>query len=177
MGDWQFEFRRNFDETGSAVLWTNLIELPPKISQITVRIQDTVPQTGTIIRDTYCFKKDDMEWGWPSEELLTEDIKNISHFTFNTEITLISVYDSDGNNVTEKYNQKNETNFIEQKSQSHDIRLDALSTKMDKLMKEMNKMQCTLNDINDLQKQIDKISKKLLLNGNHKGGDMDKDKH
>merc|ERR1711902_465504 len=138
-----------------------------------------------------------MDLGSSYEGLLTEDIKNISHFTFNTEITLISVFDSDGNNVTEKYNQKNETNFFEQQSQSvdnedkvkiHDIRLDALSTKMDKLMKEMDKMQSTLNDIklqmneqqkndnNDLEKQIDKISKKLLLNDNHKGGDMDKDK-
>merc|ERR1712157_262630 len=153
-------------------------------------MQNKVPETSTVFKQTYCFKNDQMDLGTSYEELLTEDIKHISHFTLNTEITLISVFDSDGNNVTEKYNQKNETNFIEQKSQSvEDEDKDDLSTKMDKLMKEMNKMQCTLNDIklqmneeqkndnNDLQKQIDKISKKLLLNGNHKGGDMDKDKH
>merc|ERR1712176_658514 len=88
-----------------------------------------------------------------------------SHFTFNTEITLISVYDSDGNNVTEKYNQKNETNFIEQKSQSHDIRLDALSTKMDKLMKEMNEMQSTLNDIKLQNGIFAKIHEEDVSNG------------
>merc|ERR1712157_373608 len=102
-------------------------------------MQNKVPETSTVFKQTYCFKNDQMDLGTSYEELLTEDIKHISHFTLNTEITLISVFDSDGNSVTEKYNQKN------------DIKL------------QMNEEQ--KNDNNDFQKQIDKISKKLLLNG------------
>merc|ERR1711933_669605 len=48
----------------------------------------------------------------------------------------------------------------EDKVKIHDMRLDALSTKMDKLMKEMNKMQSTLNDIN-IELQMNGIFAKM----------------
>lgn len=101
--EWVFEFRPNCDGHGTAVMTLHLQEMPPDVLRIFMKQHDRLMETNTVCERTSYYDRDHLVWGWPLGTLKTESIEHLSTLSFSTEITLISVYGADGNEITNRY--------------------------------------------------------------------------
>merc|ERR1712228_1091936 len=143
--DWYFRFYPSWAKwENSAVLMTKLMELPPNISQITVKRRDEMETTTTmkdvIYESITTFKDGSMGKGWSSDVCKTSNIMNMKQYKFKTKLTLISVYDKYNNNVTKKY----QNEYKQQYEVNNDD--DDYEDNMDVYVEQINALQLQMSD-------------------------------
>eukprot|EP00484_Ammonia_sp_Unknown_P002633 CAMPEP_0197055342 /NCGR_PEP_ID=MMETSP1384-20130603/63515_1 /TAXON_ID=29189 /ORGANISM="Ammonia sp." /LENGTH=269 /DNA_ID=CAMNT_0042488887 /DNA_START=22 /DNA_END=831 /DNA_ORIENTATION=- len=138
---WQMKFYKNHASApGNATITLYLVDLPPNISQITVRRKIHILETNTISDQTKIFK-DGKGQGWPKGTLSSKHIEHMQHFTIQLRMVLISKYEK------HEHGDKLAVRQSDAECVSFESRLHALSTQMAVLIKSVGSMHHILNDI------------------------------
>ncbi len=77
--------------------------LPESISAIMMRVKYIFDENGTNRECTMLYKPGHLSWGWNSKALKTSDIQYYDSLIFKIKIKVISMINSDGNEVTDQY--------------------------------------------------------------------------
>eukprot|EP01084_Bolivina_argentea_P176516 305441_1 len=190
--NWYMKFYKEWQTwPGNAMLFLYLANLPPKISQISVKRCISIKEFNFQFSKTFRFNTTKASGaGWPKNTLLTNSVKNFDRLTIQCDIQILNIYDKNGNNVTDQYKNMNDvpqSSSIDDKFKLQDIRLDSLANQVEILMKNVNEIQNSIKNIqlqkneeqkynnNDLKKEIYEIRKTIQsLTMNNNNNKMDK---
>ena len=148
--DWYFRVYPSWVKwENSAVLMTKLMELPPNVSQITVKRKDEMEGSEDVKYESITtFKEGSMGKGWSSDVCKASNIVSVNQFKFKTTLILISVYDKNGANVTEKYQNEYKRQYdivvdddAAGNMSAYDEQIDALQHKVDKISRAVYELQ------------------------------------
>jgi len=173
-GQWYLEFYPNHIKSGYINIVMALSALPSGVSSYTINRAVCLHETDTLSsREGRLFAKhnsikgkaSNMKWRAMSNKVKTESIANMTQFTIAVEITVVSVVDSNENDITKQYVVGGAAEEKRQTAQATDNEnLNVLQSRVNKMM-EMSKqnqvtqsqMNVKLAEISNLREQIEQL--------------------
>ena len=153
-----------------------LCKLPSGVSGITVNYDIHLRETGTFSSTEKTFGQPGdgkyMRWpAWTKRKLLSKAIDNITHFSFTMEMTVVSVLDSNKNDIIKQYmvggtgEQKDQAVPVanDDKVNVLESRMNSLTVQVNNMMETLQQLQLQMNEEqkaegNSLQQQIDELT-------------------
>eukprot|EP01084_Bolivina_argentea_P105440 188802_1 len=86
-------FKEGLTWPGNANVVLFLTDLPPKISQMSVKRWISIKELNLQYTNTSLFKNKSMNWGFRKNTLLTSSVKNFDRLTIQCDIQILNIYD------------------------------------------------------------------------------------
>eukprot|EP01084_Bolivina_argentea_P176520 305447_1 len=100
--NWHMKFYKEHSVRNAGVV-LYLANLPPKISQISVKRWISIKEFNVQYTNTSAFKEKTMNWGFQKNTLPTSSVKNFDRLTIQCDIQILNIYDKNANIVTDQY--------------------------------------------------------------------------